>query len=128
MTPGLERVTVAPGITALDSSLIVPPIAPTPCARAANGRHRLNTHAKTTRRMTVVEFIGRSAKASSALVSRTLTHGLLAIVALCREHRRPTFRWIGADSLLDQPVSRGQRIGRPNFASVRIASPISLTA
>jgi hypothetical protein len=34
MTPGLESVTVVPGITAPDSSLTVPPIDPTPCARA----------------------------------------------------------------------------------------------
>src|SRR5438552_1656517 len=64
MTPGLESVTVAPGMTAPDSSRTVPPIDPTPWARAGNDTHRQNPAAKTTRRTTVAEIIAGSSKTS----------------------------------------------------------------
>src|SRR6185295_15867550 len=39
---GLERVTLTPGRTAPDGSVTVPPIAPTPCARAGSVEHTEN--------------------------------------------------------------------------------------
>src|SRR5262245_61894449 len=45
MTPGLDSVTVVPGNTAPDSSVTVPPIAPTPCARADAEKPAQNTSA-----------------------------------------------------------------------------------
>src|SRR5262245_30892472 len=52
MTPGLDRVTVAPGRTAPDSSVIVPPIEPTPWATTGVGSTRRPTNdAKTTLRI-----------------------------------------------------------------------------
>src|SRR5262249_5275119 len=42
---GLDSVTVAPGSTAPDESVMVPPIAPTPCATAGRGEHAHNATA-----------------------------------------------------------------------------------
>src|SRR2546428_9107111 len=44
---GLDSVTVAPGNTAPDESVIVPPIAPTPCANTGGVEHTHNTNATT---------------------------------------------------------------------------------
>src|SRR5438128_1155461 len=44
---GLDSVTVAPGNTAPDESVTVPPIAPTPCANTAGMEHAHNANATT---------------------------------------------------------------------------------
>src|SRR5438067_6894183 len=44
---GLDSVTVAPGNTAPDESVMVPPIAPTPCANTGGVAHAHNANATT---------------------------------------------------------------------------------
>src|SRR5438477_1473163 len=44
---GLDSVTVAPGSTAPDESVTVPPIAPTPCANTGGVAHAHNANATT---------------------------------------------------------------------------------
>src|SRR6266852_785444 len=53
---GLDSVTVAPGNTAPDESVMVPPIAPTPCANTGGVEHAQNANTTTilTRRGAVI--------------------------------------------------------------------------
>src|SRR5439155_21293319 len=72
---GLDSVTVAPGSTAPDESVTVPPIAPTPCANTGGVAHAHNANA-----MTILT------KRFAVIVIPSCQRGFVGTVGFARDH------------------------------------------
>src|SRR5213596_1456881 len=103
---GLDSVTVAPGNTAPDESVMVPPIAPTPCANTGGAEH-----AHTANATTIVS------KRGEVIVIPSCQRDLVRTVRLEREHtstasvRRKIRRGAGGANRVDHATARDRSDG-----------------